>query len=78
MIRSTDLRDLDLEQSPHEIGMVPREDDLDAAALLAHVDDHAADAFADTVTFARDLLAARKNGFDLAQIDRGDPVIAAA
>ena len=66
-----------LEQPAHEIGMRARQDDLDAMADLPDVEDDRLDALADVVRFAGNLLAARQDGFGLAQADDGRPALVA-
>src|SRR5262249_53082214 len=57
-----DLGDLLLEQPADELGVVARQNDLDAVAHLADVEDDGLDPFADVVRFAGDLFAPRQNG----------------
>src|SRR5205085_4231805 len=54
-----DLGDLVLEQAAHEVGVAAAEDDLDALAGLADLQDDRLDRLADVVRLAGDLLAAR-------------------
>ena len=64
-----DLGDLQLEQTPHEVGMGAAEDDLDPLADLADVEDDGADPLVGVVAFAGNLLAAGQDGVGLAQVD---------
>ena len=77
MVLLLDLGDLVLEQPAHEVGVRSRQDDLDAMAHLADVEDDRLDALADVVRFAGNLLAARQERLDLAQGDGGRPALEA-
>src|SRR4029079_15180238 len=58
------------EQPSHEFGMRAGQDDSNPAALFANVENDGAYALADAVRFAWNLLAAGKNTFDFAEVDR--------
>jgi hypothetical protein len=57
-----DLGNFDLEESLDEVRVGAGEDDLDLAAGVADVEDHAADAVAGLELLARDLLGAGHEG----------------
>ena len=66
-----ELRDLELEQPPHEPGVGARHDDLRALGRLADLDDVRLHAGAVVVAVARDLLGLRQQRLDPAQVEQG-------
>src|SRR5262249_22660142 len=72
-----DLGDRVLEQPPHEVGVGPRQDDLDAVPGLLDLEDDRLDALADVVRLAGDLLAAGQDRLGLAQADDGGAALVA-
>src|SRR5206468_7589574 len=64
-----DLRHLDLEQRPDQLGIAPRQDHLRAFRPRAHLSDDGLDAAALLVALAVDLLGAREQRLDLAEVD---------
>src|SRR5262249_47224446 len=64
-----DLGHLELEELPDEVGVRAREDDADALALRAHLEEVRADAVADLVVLAADLLGARDDALDAPEVD---------
>src|SRR5262249_15933949 len=66
-----DFRDLFFKQLADEFGVGPRQDDLDAVAVLLDVEDDGVDAVVDVVRLAGDLLGARQDGLGLG-VGEGD------
>ena len=64
-----DLRHLELEERLDELRVAAREDDLRALRPRAHLGDHGLDAAALLVALAVDLLGARQQRLDLAEVD---------
>ena len=61
-----DFRDFEFEQRADEVAVGAAQDDLDAWPDLLDLEHHRADAFADVVVFAADLLGARQDAFEVA------------
>src|SRR6185503_16159662 len=64
-----DLRHLALEQPSDQLRVTAAEDDLHRAGRVAHLGDQRLDALADLVLLAGDLLAARHDALDAAEVD---------
>src|SRR5579859_5752451 len=64
-----DLRHLELEQRPDQLRVAAREDDLRALRPRANLGDHGLDAASLLVALAVDLLGARQQRLDLAEVD---------
>src|SRR4051795_3597910 len=64
-----DLGHLELEERLDQLGIAPGEDDLRALRAAAHLGDDGLDARALLVALAVDLLGARQQGLDLAEVD---------
>ncbi len=73
-----DLGDLEAEELDDQLFGRARQDDLRAARALAHSNDHSADAAADRVALAVDLLLERQDGFGPADLDDEGAVAVAA
>src|SRR3954471_978224 len=71
-----DLRHLELEQRLDELGIAPGEDDLRPLRPAPHLGDHGLDARALLVALAVDLLRARQQRLDLAEVDENVVAIA--
>ena len=71
-----DLGHLELEERLDQLGVAPREDHLRALRAGAHLGDHGLDARALLVALAVDLLGARQQRLDLAEVD--EDVVAVA
>src|SRR5581483_2455857 len=71
-----DLRHLELEQRLDQLRVAPREDHLRALRARAHLRDHGLDPRALLVALAVDLLGARQERLDLAEVD--EDVVAVA
>src|SRR5262249_4846124 len=72
-----DLGDLGQEQLPNELRRGARQDDADAVAVFANLEDDGLDALAGVVRLPGDLFAARQQGLGLAERDDGGAALEA-
>src|SRR5207248_2722716 len=70
-----DLGNLRFEQSSHEDGVRPRQDNLHAVPGLADLEDDRFDALAHMVRFAGNLLATRQDGLGFSNANDAGPAL---